>query len=354
MVTAADGREGLALARQPGVALVILDLMIPGMSGQQVCRALRETSRVPILMLTARTSEDDRVAGLEMGADDYVPKPFSPREVVARVQALLRRAGEPTACARFVFARVLVNLAPPESAGASSSSDVLRAGSLEIDRWSRQVRVDGQPITLTPTELRLLEALARHPGRTFTRDELVARAFGPDYDGLDRTDRHAHHQPSAQTRKIRRARKRQLPRGPGRFVEDLSLPPRRERGPAGTWKQPPLRDPSRCTASATSSRPRRTTSDVREPSDPAGARGQRRRGRGDRGGGVRDASGHAARVPEVSRTWNALATRSSRSDRSRRPGARRPVLHGRRNAQRVAARARRSHPVHLQRCRRHA
>lgn len=165
VVTAADGREGLALARQPGVALVILDLMIPGMSGQQVCRALRETSRVPILMLTARTSEDDRVAGLEMGADDYVPKPFSPREVVARVQALLRRAGEPDA----------------------SQSDVVRVGSIEIDRWSRQVRSGGRLVTLTPTELRLLEALVRHPGRTFTRDELVARAFGPDYDGLDRT-----------------------------------------------------------------------------------------------------------------------------------------------------------------------
>jgi DNA-binding response OmpR family regulator len=169
VVTAADGREGLALARQPGVALVILDLMIPGLGGQQVCRALRETSRVPILMLTARTSEDDRVAGLEMGADDYVPKPFSPREVVARVQALLRRAGEPGAGA------------------APSEADVVRAGSIEIDRWSRQVRVDGHVVTLTPTELRLLEALVRHPGRTFTRDELVARAFGPDYDGLDRT-----------------------------------------------------------------------------------------------------------------------------------------------------------------------
>lgn len=181
VVTAADGREGLALARRPGVALVILDLMIPGISGQQVCRAIRETSgesprqtaRVPILMLTARTSEDDRVAGLEMGADDYVPKPFSPREVVARVQALLRRAGEPDPNAA--------------AARASSISDVLRAGSLEIDRWSRQVRVGGHPVTLTPTELRLLEALVRHPGRTFTRDELVARAFGPDYDGLDRT-----------------------------------------------------------------------------------------------------------------------------------------------------------------------
>jgi two-component system, OmpR family, response regulator RegX3 len=138
---------------------------------------LRETSSVPILMLTARTSEDDRVAGLEMGADDYVPKPFSPREVVARVQALLRRAGRPGPGSG------------PGQSGESgqSDSDVLRAGSIEIDRWSRQVRIDGRLVPLTPTELRLLEALTRHPGRTFTRDELVARAFGPDYDGLDRT-----------------------------------------------------------------------------------------------------------------------------------------------------------------------
>src|SRR5687768_15126362 len=114
VVSTTDGREGLALARQRGVALVVLDLMIPGMSGQQVCRALRETSRVPILMLTARTSEDDRVAGLEMGADDYVPKPFSPREVVARVQALLRRAGEPDSGAAGI--------------GVPPASDVLRAG----------------------------------------------------------------------------------------------------------------------------------------------------------------------------------------------------------------------------------
>jgi two-component system OmpR family response regulator len=163
---ARDGTRGLELARGRDVALVILDLMIPGLSGPEVCRRLRETSRVPIVMLTARTSEDDRVAGLQMGADDYVPKPFSPREVVARVQALLRRSGEPS---------------PAEASGP------FRVGDLEIDRWSRQVRVAGRPVSLTPTEFRLLESLARHPGRTFTREELVARAFGPDYEGIDRT-----------------------------------------------------------------------------------------------------------------------------------------------------------------------
>jgi DNA-binding response OmpR family regulator len=165
VVVARDGMSGLRLARERGVALVVLDLMIPAMSGHEVCRRLRAESAVPILMLTARASEDDRVAGLELGADDYVCKPFSPREVVARVQALLRRSSaEPSA--------------PPAP---------LRVGRLEVDLFARQARLDGRPVALTPTEFRLLEALARHPGRAFTRDELVARAFGPDFEGLDRT-----------------------------------------------------------------------------------------------------------------------------------------------------------------------
>ena len=165
VVAARDGLKGLELARAPGVALVILDLMIPGVTGQDVCRKLRAESTVPILMLTARASEDDRVAGLDLGADDYVPKPFSPREVVARVQALLRRAAK-----------------APSAAPAP-----VKIAELEIDLWARQARVGGRAVTLTPTEFRLLEALARHPGRVFTRDELVARAFGPDFEGLDRT-----------------------------------------------------------------------------------------------------------------------------------------------------------------------
>jgi DNA-binding response OmpR family regulator len=144
----------------------VLDWMLPGLSGQEVCRRLRASSNVPILMLTARTSEDDRVCGLDSGADDYVPKPFSPREVVARVQALLRRAGH----------GAVARLPPP-----------LRVGDLEVDSFRREARVAGERLALTPTELRLLEALAVQPGRTFTREELVTRAFGPDYDGLDRT-----------------------------------------------------------------------------------------------------------------------------------------------------------------------
>ncbi|HEY7497280.1 MAG TPA: response regulator transcription factor [Vicinamibacterales bacterium] len=160
-----DGVTGLELARQEPVDVVLLDLMIGGISGQEVCRTLRSESTVPIIMITARASEDERVAGLELGADDYVSKPFSPREVVARVQALLRRvASSPTPPA------------PPISIGA-----------LEVDLFARQARVGRKPVSLTPTEFRLLEALARHPGRAFTREELVARAFGPDFDGFDRT-----------------------------------------------------------------------------------------------------------------------------------------------------------------------
>jgi DNA-binding response OmpR family regulator len=166
VAAARDGPGGLARALQPDVALVVLDWMLPGLSGHEVCRRLRAASNVPILMLTARTSEDDRVRGLEGGADDYVPKPFSPREVVARVQALLRRAGE---------------------RAADASREPVRMGDLEVDVWRREARVAGDAVALTPSEFRLLETLARHPGRAFTREELVARAFGPDYDGLDRT-----------------------------------------------------------------------------------------------------------------------------------------------------------------------
>jgi DNA-binding response OmpR family regulator len=165
VTTTRDGLDGLRRAGSGDVSLVILDWMVPGLAGPEVCRRLRATSDVPVMMLTARTSEDDRVRGFDIGADDYVPKPFSPREVVARVQALLRRR----APARRQVARPT------------------RVGPLEVDHFRREVRVDGRPVTLTPTELRLVEALVAHPGRTLSRDELVARAFGPDYDGLDRT-----------------------------------------------------------------------------------------------------------------------------------------------------------------------
>ena len=159
-----DGRAGLELALREPPDLVVLDLLLPGMDGREVCRRLRAGSAVPVLMLTARTTEEDVVAGLELGADDYVAKPFSPREVVARVKALLRRRRPGDAAA------------PPP----------FRLGDLEVDGWSRRVRVGGEEVALTPGELRLLETLARHPGRAFSREELLVRAF-PDAAALERT-----------------------------------------------------------------------------------------------------------------------------------------------------------------------
>lgn len=164
---ARDGRRGLELASADGVGLVILDLLLPELSGQEVCRRLRAKTSVPILMLTARTSENDHVSGLDMGADDYVAKPFSPREVVARVRALLRRS--------------------ETSSTAARRNDSLSVGALEIDLWSRQVRIGGCSVPVTPTEFRILEAFARHPGRLFTRGELLSLVFGPDYEGQDRS-----------------------------------------------------------------------------------------------------------------------------------------------------------------------
>ena len=164
-VIARDGIRGLEMARGKDVVLVILDLMIPGISGQEVCRRLRQSSTVPIMMVTARASENDCITGLDLGADDYVTKPFHPREVVARVQALLRRtSSQPSA--------------PPAP---------IVIGDLKINCWGRSVFLRGQPVALTPTEFRLLEVLARSPGRVLTREELLARVAGPDFEGTDRT-----------------------------------------------------------------------------------------------------------------------------------------------------------------------
>jgi DNA-binding response OmpR family regulator len=166
LVTAVrDGRHGLELAKAGGFALVVLDLMVPGLPGLDVCRAIRRQSAMPVLMLTARTAEAERVHGFEAGADDYVSKPFSPREVVCRVEALLRRSGP---------------------VGETRPAAV-RYGDAEIDRWAREVRIDGTPVTLTRTEFGLLDALVRADGRALTRDELVSRVFGPDCDSTDRT-----------------------------------------------------------------------------------------------------------------------------------------------------------------------
>lgn len=161
-----DGRLAVERFESEPFDLVVLDLMLPGLDGHAVCRRLREGSRIPVVMLTARTTEDDRVHGLDLGADDYVAKPFSPRELMARIRAVLRRAETPPA------------------------DEVLRAADLVIDRGARTVERAGRPVALTATQLELLAALARRPGRVFTRGELIERierALGRDFEGGDRT-----------------------------------------------------------------------------------------------------------------------------------------------------------------------
>jgi DNA-binding response OmpR family regulator len=150
---AQDGPDGLALARRHRPLLVILDVMLPGLDGWEICRRLRRESDVPIVMLTARADEVDRVAGLSIGADDYVVKPFSPRELVERVKAILRR-----------------------SAGqAVPAAAVVEQGPVRVDEERHEVTVDGRPVALTPSEFKLLHAMISQPGRVFTRDELLNR-----------------------------------------------------------------------------------------------------------------------------------------------------------------------------------
>ena len=166
VLAAYDGLQALEIARQKHPDLIVLDLMLPGMDGLDVCRVLRgEGNRVPIIMLTAKTTEEDKLVGLDLGADDYVTKPFSPRELVARVRAVLRRLGE------------------EEYKGPSE----VRFGDLLVDFVRHEVQVRGNPIHLTPTEFRLLEVLIKEPGRAFSRLELLDRVFGYDFEGFERT-----------------------------------------------------------------------------------------------------------------------------------------------------------------------
>ena len=151
VVQAADGEEALArFAAQP-IDLVVLDIMLPKLDGLEVCKRLRATSSVPIIMLSARAEEVDRILGLEFGADDYVTKPFSPRELVSRVRSVLRRAG-----------------------AASDSGPNIVVGDVRIDNLARQVRVSDVPIELTRTEYEILLHLARHPGTAFSREDMLA------------------------------------------------------------------------------------------------------------------------------------------------------------------------------------
>ena len=159
----ARGDEVLAKLRSLSPALILLDLMLPGMDGITVCREIRKFSNVPIIMVTAKVEEVDRLIGLELGADDYICKPFSPREVVARVKAVLRRT-HPSE--------------PPRR---------LSAGPLLLDEDAREVTVDGQPINLTPSEFGLLNVLMTSPERVFSRSELVDKIQGYRFEGYDRT-----------------------------------------------------------------------------------------------------------------------------------------------------------------------
>ncbi len=164
VLEARDGETALTVARAEQPDLVVLDLMLPGVDGLDVCRRLRRESGVPIIMLTARVEEADRIVGLELGADDYVTKPFSPRELVARVRATLRRAS-----------------------GEVGPSTILRAGDVELDTAALTATVAGQPVDLTPTEFYLLAALVRQPGRIFSREQLLEAVHGVAFDGYDRS-----------------------------------------------------------------------------------------------------------------------------------------------------------------------
>jgi len=164
---AENGTEGLALAERMNPALIVLDLMLPDVSGEEICSEIRSRSDVPILMLTAKASEEERVAGLVSGADDYLIKPFSPRELVARVKAVLRRT-------QGVETPLVETLS-------------FDGGRLEIDTVQHVVKRDGAAVELTPNEYKLLVTLARYPGRAYSRFELINRVQGYDYEGYERT-----------------------------------------------------------------------------------------------------------------------------------------------------------------------
>lgn len=164
VVTASEGSQALAVFRHERPNLVVLDLNLPGMDGLDVCRALRRDSDVPIIMLTARIEETDRLIGLELGADDYILKPFSPREVVARVRTVLRRAE-----------------------GIPVRPDVISAGGVRLDLSQRAASLNDEPLELTTMEFDLLALLIEHPGQVFTRLQLLEHAQGNAYEGYERT-----------------------------------------------------------------------------------------------------------------------------------------------------------------------
>ncbi len=163
VLTANNGNDALRLARENHPDLIVLDLMLPGMNGLDVCRILRRESDVPIIMLTALTTDDDRLTGLNLGADDYVTKPFSPRELAARVRAVLRRL--------------------PGERGPEK----IVHGILTIDFLKHEAYLVNKPLNLTPIEFKILGALAKEPGRVFSRAQIIETALGQDFESFDRT-----------------------------------------------------------------------------------------------------------------------------------------------------------------------
>jgi len=166
VLTAYDGVEALRLARESHPDLIVLDIMLPRLDGLEVCRSLRAESDVPIIMLTARTTDEDKLAGLDLGADDYVTKPFSPRELAARVRAVLRRL--------------------PEEA-SQRGSDEIKHGELTVNFRQREAFLGSKPLNLTPVEFKILGVLIREPGRVFSRAQLIEKTLGYDFEGFDRT-----------------------------------------------------------------------------------------------------------------------------------------------------------------------
>jgi len=192
VMVAYDGDEALRFVRDEKPALIVLDLMLPGKDGWEVTRIIRndpELASIPIIMLTARVEDTDKIVGLELGADDYITKPFNPREVVARVRAVLRR-----------------------STGAIAPINVLQVGDIRLNVDQHTVTVKGQAVELTPTEFELLKLLMKHPDRAFTRMDMIDQALGYSYEGMERTiDSH-----------IKNLRKKlQAPKGRPGYIETV-------------------------------------------------------------------------------------------------------------------------------------
>ena len=166
-IVAYDGEKAISLFEKTNPDLVVLDLMLPKISGEEVCKTIRRTSRVPIIMLTAKIDEDDKINGLNIGADDYISKPFSPRELIARVNSLFRRSDEGSS--------------PLFHTMSWNNND------LEVDLNSYTVKKSGNVVNLTPNEFKLLCTMIKYPQKTFTREELIEIAFGVAYDGFERT-----------------------------------------------------------------------------------------------------------------------------------------------------------------------